>query len=448
MSSTLTEDVSRPPIVIAGVPYRTEAGKTHNRFSGMYNTGENVPELMDIQAYYTYRKMRRSDPTVSAVMRSIELPIRQATFDVSPPVDKPTVAEKDQAKYISDWLLDRLDWGKSIRQAITSLTHGFAVLEKVYERSRGKIVPRKLAFRPQNTLIDDKRDSNGELTALIQDIDGRRIELERERLILFTVGGESGSDWRGQSLLRSAYKPWYIKERMEIITGIAHERFTAGIPYVIAPDGAVEGDENWKSAERALENLHAGTHSRVVIPFGWVFSILERKSQPMDPIAFIKELKDDIKTAPLALHLRLGGNDTSGSKALGVTFVDSFLHGVQAWGNLIVESFNEDLIKDLVHQNWGFREGMRYPKMAITNIYKSELKVLAYLVQVGIIEPTEELVKYILEQYGIRIDPDNIKPGKGSGNNNSNNDSNSNSDSNNNNKNGNNDNNAGGNDGD
>ena len=41
-------------------------------------------------------------------------------------------------------------------------------------------------------------------------------------------------------------------------------------------------------------------------------------------LSFIKELKDDIKTAPLALHLRLGGNDSSGSKALGVAFVDSF----------------------------------------------------------------------------------------------------------------------------
>ena len=390
-------DTSEPP---RRIPNSRERGRVHSRFEqGSYET---VPELNDSQRYEVYRKMRRSDPTVSASIRSIELPIRQGTFDVAPPSEA-TEQELDIAKTIAGWLFERLNWNQTLRSAITSLTYGFALFEKVYDRAGRYIIPKKLGFRPQRTIDEEIRNRRGDLSHLVQRVDGDKTELPRNKCIVVSVDAESEEDWRGQSVLRSAYKPWLIKEKMEIVNGISHERFSAGLFQVEAPERITDEDKEWAIAEQAVQNIVNGLAPYALVPYGWKITIIERKTQPIDLLPFIKELKDDIKTAPLALHLRLGGNNTSGSKALGVAFVDSFLHAVQAWANIICDAFNEDLIKELAIINWGPQE--RYPKLTVTNIYKSALNEIAYLVQTGLIKPTEELVRYIFEQYGIRIDP-------------------------------------------
>ena len=392
-----TRDVDAPP---RGIPHSRERGRIHSRF--LFDTSETVPELTDSKRLETYRKMRRSDPTVSATLRSIELPIRQGTYDVTPP-SKPTDTETEIAKRISEWLFEGLNWKQILRSSLTSLTYGFAVMEKVYDRVGKYIVPTKLGFRPQRTIEDERRNSRGELSYLIQRLESFRAELPRSKCVIISVDAESQEDWRGQSILRPIYKPWLIKEKMEIINAISHERFSAGVFILKAPERVLDEDKEWKIAEEGVKNLIAGLAPYAMLPNGWDLSILERNTRPVDLLPFIKELKDDIKTAPLALHLRLGGNDSSGSKALGVAFVDAFLHAVQAWADIVVDAYNDDLIKELVILNWGIQE--RYPRLTVTNIYKSALTELGYLMQTGIIKPTEELVRYIFEQYGIRIDP-------------------------------------------
>ena len=390
-------DVANPP---RGIPHSRERGQVYSiHFSDNF---ESVKDLVDRQRFEVFRKMRDSDPTCAASIKSIELPITQGTFDVQPP-SEPTDIETEQAEKLAMWLFNDLDWPQTIRSAITSLTYGYTLFEKVYERREGYIVPSKIGFRPQRTIDDIERNSRGEISYFIQFIDGRRVRLPRNKCILITIDSESEADWQGQSVLRSAYKPWFIKEKMEIVNATGIERFSAGIPVLVAPEGVEPNDPNWNTAETALKNLHAGQQSYAVLPFGWELTILERKTNPDDPLPFIRELKDDIKIAVLANHLRLGGQG-AGSKALGVAFVDSFLHAVQAWANLICDAFNRDLIRELVNVNWPNETDRRYPRLTVTNIYKSALTELAYLAQTGLIPVTPELVRYIFEQYGIRLE--------------------------------------------
>ena len=401
-------DVSEPP---RRLPIR-ERGRAYSRF--FPDNYENVPELTDITRYEVFRKMRRSDPTVSAAIRSIELPILQGTFDITAPSD-PTELEKEQAKLIKEWIFNRLDWNWILRSSLTALTYGNCVFEKMYERVDSYVVPRKLGFRPQRTLSDDERNNRGELTGIVQHVDELRVTIPRKKCVVITIDAESEEEWRGQSILRSAYKPWYIKEKMEIITGIAHERFTAGILVCEAPEGFVgnKDSDEWKAAEEALMNIVNGLNPYAMLPPGWKLYTVERKSQVDPTLPFIRDLKDDIKISVVAVHLRLGGSDASGSKALGVTFIDSFLHAVQAWGNLITQAFDRDLIRELVIYNWGVQT--RYPRMTLTNVYKSALTELAYLIQTKVIKATPELIKYIFEQYGIVIDnPEDALPDGGS----------------------------------
>ena len=407
-------DVAAPP---KGIPHSRERGRVYSRF--YTDDYESVPELNETQRFEVYRKMRRSDPTVSATVRSIELPIRQGTYDVVPP-SNPTNLEEEIAKRISEWLFERLNWNKILRSSITSLTYGFAIMEKVYDRIGKYILPVKLGFRPQRTIIDQRRNSRGEMSHIVQQLDSTRAEIPRSKCVIISIDAESDEDWKGQSILRPAYKPWVIKEKMEIINAISHERFSAGQYILNAPERILDEDQEWRIAEEGIKNLVNGLSPYAMLPNGWKLTILERRTQPIDLLPFIKELKDDIKTAPLALHLRIGGNDTSGSKALGVAFIDSFLHAVQAWGNIHCDAYNDDLIKELVIVNWGEQE--RYPRLTVTNIYKTVLTELGYLMQAGIIKPTEELVRYIFEQYGIRVDPAEAVGDSGNSNSNDNGD--------------------------
>lgn len=389
------------------IPRGKEIGRSHTE-AGIYGAKyDDVPELQEAEAYLTYSKMRRSDPTVSAAMQSVELPIRQGTYDVQPPND-PTKKEERQANVLREALLEHLPWHNVLRSAVTCFTHGFSIFEIVLEYRNKLMLPKKLSFRPQHSMLerDGDRNSKGELVQLTQYLFGREVKIPRRKLLICSVDAESTEMWRGQSLLRPAYKPWYLKEKMEIINAISHERWAAGVPVLTTPEGVETDSIQWEHSLEQLKKVHSGASSYAALPFGYDLHILDRRASFADPLHFIRELKDDIKTAVLALHLRLGGGDTSGSKALGVAFVDSFLHAVQSWADLVCSAINYDLIRPLVDMNWGTPK--RYPTLTVTNIYKTALQELAYLIQVGAITPTPELIRYIFEQYGIRIDPTTV----------------------------------------
>ena len=78
------------------------------------------------------------------------------------------------------------------------------------------------------------------------------------------------------------------------------------------------------------------------------------------------------------------------------------------------------MIRPIVDINWG--KQLRYPKMTVTNIYKTAVQEIAYLIQSGVIKATAELVRFIFEQYGIKLDnPEEAMPDSASNNNNNNN---------------------------
>ena len=419
-------------ITISPSGFLSERGRTHGVYESS-NYINDIPELYEGNDYATYTKMRKGDSTVSAAMRSIELPIRKATFDIQPP-SNPTDEEKTQAQVLASAIFEHLSWSDILRGAITYLTYGFSVHEFTLEYREGMILPKKIAFRPQNTIEElptyENRDKRGNLKSLSQIVEGRRYTLPRKKLIICTADAESKENWRGTSILRSAYRPWFIKEKMELINAVANERWGVCIPVLEMPeitdstttftpveepgqgDGTITQESqftvNHRAAVKALQKLHGGEQSYAVLPFGYKLSILDRRSQAIDTLSYIRELKDDIKTAVLALHLRLGGNDTSGSKALGVAFVDSFLHAVESWANVICDAFNYDLLRPLIIMNWG--EQKRYATMIVTNIYKTALQEIAYMIQAGVIKPTPELIRYIFDQFGIRIDAESAMP--------------------------------------
>jgi hypothetical protein len=89
------------------------------------------------------------------------------------------------------------------------------------------------------------------------------IELPADKIIVFTFRRE-GDNMEGISILRSAYKHWYIKDTLYKLDAVKHERQAVGIPVITLPAVHEESDET--EAEDILMNLRATEKSFVVLP--------------------------------------------------------------------------------------------------------------------------------------------------------------------------------------
>ena len=350
-------------------------------------TREHVKELHGRRGLTLYDRMRRSDYQVAAVLRAVTLPIRQGTWSVDPAGksdEERTIAERCERAMFHDM---STTWDDAVRWALLMLPFGFSVLEQVLEvKDDGLVFPRKLDIRHPLSFDGDRRDADGTLTHLVQDIDGERRELPVRQLLIFSTDRE-GDDWRGTSILRPAYKPWLIKDDLERLNAVMHARWSAGIPTMKVPSTVEVNSPEWREAEKSLKALRSHERAFMIYQDGWEPGTLAKSSGTTQPLESIRHYDAAIAAAMLAMHISLGGARTA-SRALGATFVDAFLHAIQAWADYVGEVLTRFGLRDWVRRNWGERE--RYPIVRVRNIHRIALQTLGYLVQTGVIPPGDE----------------------------------------------------------
>ena len=352
---------------------------------GSADSGEHVRTLQGHAGRVIYDKMRRSDHQVRAVLSAMTLPIRQADYHVEPASDGQedvAIAERLERAYLEEMTWT---WDDTVRHALLMLPFGFSGLEKVYEYRDGLILPRKLDPRLPQSVIEWKFDpAKKRLTHMVQlDSDGKRIEIPIEKLLIFSTDRE-GDNWEGISILRYAYKAWYIKDDLERTNAIMHARWGAGIPKATVPKAVTRGTEEWEAGVEALEDLHTHEKAYVMEPEGWTFGILGGKGEGAgtDVLKSIQYYDEAIAKAMLAMHINLGSSQT-GSRALGQSFIDAFLLSTQAWADYIAEVIDRFSVRELVDLNWGPRE--RYPHLRVKRIHGLDLQAIGFLMQAGVL---------------------------------------------------------------
>ncbi len=369
--------------LIAGV-----TGNGGRSFYGMA-TGEYIASLQGYKGRAVFDEMRRSDPKVGSVLKAITLPIRGANWYIEPASDDAT--DKKIAATIEDNLLRGMTqtWDDTLRHILLMLPFGFSVLEKVWEyRADGVLGIRKLDPRLPVSIIDWKYDKNTK--ALIgpeqSDSDGTRYVLPIEKLLVFTNDKE-GDNWEGISILRTAYKPWFIKSTLEKIDAIKHDRYGVGVPVMTAPTGAKSGDASWTDAEDTLENLQSQEQSYIIKPQGWELEVLNGGTVGTDVVASIKYHDEAIGKAMLAQFIDLGTSQ-SGSRALGSSFIDLFNKSIKAYAGYICDVVNRFLIREYVGYNWNVD---RFPTMKVNGISDLDSLGLSELVAKGVITADDAL---------------------------------------------------------
>lgn len=386
-------------------PRRTEigaAGTINQR--GWLQGHEYLSELRHPQSIGVFDRMRRSDAAVREALGHIWAPIKNATWEVEPASDDELdleVAAFIRCAYF-DWLSH--PFSQYMHQSLLHLVSGFQLFEtplhvvedeiEIEQPDGGEtktvrkqwVTWRRFAQRLPET-IRKWNVEDGELVSVEQwawkgDTYGQ-WEIPADLFLLF-VNEQEGDDYTGVSLLRSAYKPWFMKELVEKVMGVAAERHGIGINTTYLPDKYAGDEAMVDRVEDMMRDIGSGDRPYAVFPFpkstagsgaggdGGFFEIVTPESTIPDLVAFCEYLRGDIKGNVLARFAELG-HGSVGARATGDVQSLVWFAALESVARYISD-VNQTAIRRLVDMNY---DVTRYPRLCAQDIESRNLEEFA-----------------------------------------------------------------------
>ena len=381
-----------------------------NIFSGIISDDYNS-ELSGQSAVDTYEKMRKTDGTVSAILKSVKLPILEAEYRVQPASDDKR--DLEIAAFVEKNLFENVEGGfqEFLRQSMTYFDFGFSVFEKVYEVKDNQVWLKKLAFRKQSS-IQQWKQIKSDYPGITQEVLGtddaedkpHNIDIPMWKLVVFTNDKE-GINYEGISLLRTAYKHWYLKDMLYSLDGIKQER-GAGVLLIELPNGFSDKDK--KRAEELGRNFKISESSYIIKPNkDWGISMLTQGISDQSSSLMTSVEHHDLMIAKsiLAGFLNLGSGKSGGSYALGETLQEFFTMSLNASAKYICGTMNQQMVKQLVDFNYDNVKS--YPTVEVTPIGNTDTaslsKVLETLIKIGVVKPTTSIRQWAYDMFNLPV---------------------------------------------
>lgn len=372
MTQTSTETIPAPP----HRPVR-EKGYADNGsgWAGLGDVSEETAELVWPLSVSVYDRMRRQDAQVASVMRAVQSPIIRTqwridgsgcddavTQFVADNLGLPVVGQdQDTGEQAASRLRgrDRFSWTQHLRLALLMLPFGHSYFEQVYRydeaadqyrlRKLGPRLPRSIAK------VNVARDGGlvsieqwGATTYGIGGADGAVLPVNR--LVAYVLEREGGN-WLGQSLLRSAYKNWLLKDRALRTWSTSIDRNGMGVPWYTA----AEGETDLEAGEEIATGVRSGDNAGGAGPNGSKLELLGVSGSLPDIEKFVAYHDAQIARASLGHFLNLGGqsNGQVGSYNLGSVFEGTFHLGLDYIAGEIADTATAHIVEDLVDINFG-----------------------------------------------------------------------------------------------
>lgn len=398
-----------------------EIGRIGQRRYGGTIYEEFLHELQGKRGIEVYREMSENDDVVGTILYAIEMLVRQCNWNIEP--GGTTEKDKEAAEFVKSCMDDMQDtWIDTISEILSFLTYGWSFHEIVYKRRMGNtkdirtrskycdglIGWGKLPIRAQETLYQWEYDSRDNLLGMTQmpPPDYGMFTIPMEKAMLFRTKSRKNNP-EGKSILRSAYRSWYFKRRIQEIEGIGIERDLAGLPVIYGPDGAdlwnkeiPENLEILSSLESMVQSIRRDEMEGIVLPFGYKLELLSSGgTRQFDTNAIINRYDTRIAMTVLADFIFLG-HDKTGSWALSSDKTELFAVAIGAFLDIICETFNSQGIPSLIEINGKHFAGItEYPKMTHGDIEDVDItKVAAFIKEmtgIGILVPDDGLEEYI-----------------------------------------------------
>jgi hypothetical protein len=345
----------------------TSIGNTGLRQYGGIVTEEFLRELHGSKGAAAYREMGDNDATVGAVVFAISMLIRQTKWTFKAADDSP---EAEDAKTFAEEVLFEqmsVSFEDVIDEVTTMFTFGFAPLEIIWlRREDGKIGLRNLSLRAQPTVSKWQIDhGDGTIDGLWQQpLNGPMVFIPIEKLLLFRTTVARNNP-EGRSILRTAYRAWRNKKRIEEIEGVGVERDLAGLPVARIPgkyfDRAADVADRAVRAkwETLVRNVRLDKQQGLLLPsdrdakgeYLYGFELLSSAgSRTLDTSKIIDRYDRQIATSVLADFIFLGQNSV-GSFALSSDKTALFATAVGGFLKAISSVFNRHLMPRLWELN-------------------------------------------------------------------------------------------------
>lgn len=400
------------------------------KYAGIF-TEEYDIKLRGRKGVEVYKEMSESDSVIGSMLFAVEMLLRQAEWHVEPSGD--SEIDKKAAEFVEECMNDMEDtWQDTISEIMSFLIYGWSYHEICYKRRRGKtknkltnskyddglIGWRKLPIRSQDTLWQWNYDEEDDLVGMTQMAPPtfELLTIPLNKALHFKTKSKKANP-EGVSILRSCYRDWYFKRRMQEIEGIGVERDLAGLPILTPPEGTNIWDSSdpemvsqLAMAQQLVQNVRRDALEGVVMPFGWEFQLLNGGSRRQFEIGSVIERYDSRIAMTILADFVLLGHQNTGSWALSSDKTEMFSMAIGTYMDIICNVFNTQGIPRLIDLNADHFNGITdYPKMVHGDIEKPDVAayadMVAKLVGSGAIAPSEELSKEVCRTVGL---PDTV----------------------------------------
>lgn len=382
-----------------------ELGSTGLKRAAGYIDEEFLPQLRGRKSVQVFKEMSENDPLVGSLLFTIDRLLRNVEWKVVPAGK--TREDADAATFVEECMEDMSHtWSDFISEALTCTVYGWSWHEIVYKRRGGQwtrdsktrskytdglIGIRKLPIRAQETLLRWVFDDTGDVRAMIQLAPPtyRTTTLPIERSLLFRYRHSKGSP-EGVSMLRNAYRPWYMKKRLEEFEAVGVERDLAGLPIVKIPAEmlrAKPGTENAKTVEafkKMVKSVRRDEQEGIVFPMAYdqdtkqplySFELLgSGGGRAFSTDAIIKRYEERILMTVLADFI-LVGHQSVGSYSLHTDKTGIFRTSLNSIANNIADVLNRHLLPRLFMAN-GWRP-QALPTIVPTDVDSPDITQLA-----------------------------------------------------------------------
>lgn len=380
----------------------TSAGSPGGWWGGLDD--EHVPELRWPTCVPVYDRMRRGDAQVISALLAVKLPIARTTWRIDPNGSRPEVHEP-LAEDLGLPVLgadpapqrrtkDRFSWSEHLHLALLKLDFGHSVFEPVYRfDGQGRARLRKLAPRLPRTIAAWNVARDGGLVSIEQHGTSRPIPVER--LVVYTHNREGGA-WWGQSILRPAYKAWFLKD--PTLKGWVQtlDRNGMGVPVY----EAAEDETDLTKGLEIAQSFRSGSASGAALRYGAKVKLQGVEGDLPSHEPAVRYFDEQIARAVLAHFLNLGTQ--TGSWALGSTFADFFVSSLQATAQALADTATMHIVEDWVDLNFGPDEPA--PRIVFDEIgsqKQATAQALKMLVDAGILFPDRVLEEAVRQEHGL-----------------------------------------------
>lgn len=343
-----------------------------------YISDEYLTDLSFEQRLDVFDKMRRSDATVKAILKSCKLPILSATYFFQPASENSKDVEI--ADFCRDVFFKYISWTDFLSHALTELDFGFAVFEKVYELTEdNKIIYKKLAPRLAKSIQKWEMENGKEGITQNAFKNGKYENISIPWSKIFHIANDQeGDNLEGISILRPAYKHWYYKDALYTIQGIASEKTGVGVPTAKRTiDEPIDPKER-EQVKEALEELRANEKAHIILPYGWEFDFVSAKGGSFNFKEAISHHDRQIAKTVLAQFLDISASGSSGGYSQSESETFFFYRSVKAIIANLIERVQRDLVREIVDLNFDVEN---YPKLKVVDIEPIDVLKLSSAVE-------------------------------------------------------------------